>query len=888
MIYLTAARINRGTSMFDQLIQGLTNRGHAAANRARNRRGQQSGRYRPSLECLEDRLAPAGFFASGAGAGGAPAVRVFDAQTGQELSNFLAFDSSFTGGVHVAVADVSGDGVEDIIAAAGAGGAPHVKVFNGRTLALLASFLAYDASFTGGVNVAGGDLNHDGIAEIITGAGAGGGPHVRVFDLVNGEPVQITGPAGSFMAYDPAFFGGVTVASGNVDGSPGDDIVTGAGPGGGPHVKVFDHNGIVQRSFFAYDTAFHGGVFVAAGDFNNDRQDDVVTGAGSGGGPHVQVFNGRDGAVLASFLAYDAAFAGGVRVAAADVNGDNHSDIVTGAGPNGGPHAQVFDGQTLRPITSVSAFDSSFGGGIFSAAAQVAPAVGNGQLAELQAPLISRLARFVPNTNKPYTPSVKDWVAVSPNDSNLKGNVYVVAHGFAYGYQAMVKANSTPGDPLKWWETQDTSLPQSPGSANASEMFDADPGITPSGLASAILAADPKAVVLAYSWLEDAAYDYITGNATSEAFTHMNGVRLARALETALPTSFHSDGGNLHLIGHSHGSKVATVAAVTLQRFANPNLGVAHLTILDSPEDSPASSLAGEAVFETNASNSLWYFLGALKIGRSSGSTFVDNYISYLDNDIGPIQGFDPLTASTTNKNLQQIVDVDITAGPSVLDLGKEDSHSYAFNWYSGAAQKWDQNPKPEVVLGGQPVLKPDPTNLAGHYAQSWTTNTEPQFALTPGPQSKPTTNTQSITSTFTTLTLTGQQKTKGVTYDSTMVKLKDDGTNTESFSGKFVPVGGLFSSTTFSGISFNYQFTNPGANDQLLINVNTGYFGANELHYVMNSTVAGGDEYFATLSLGSLAHERNGTIQIELVPGPGSTGAEVKIYNLQQYTIPA
>src|SRR5205814_1813081 len=98
-----------------------------------------------------------------------------------------------------------------------------------------------------------------------------------------------------FFAYDPNFHGGVQVATGDVNGDGVDDVITGAGPGGGPHVKVFDGaTGAVLRSFFAYDDAFRGGVFVAAGDVNKDGFADVVTGAGAGGGPHVRVFSGAD------------------------------------------------------------------------------------------------------------------------------------------------------------------------------------------------------------------------------------------------------------------------------------------------------------------------------------------------------------------------------------------------------------------------------------------------------------------------------------------------------------------------------------------------------------------------------------------------------------------
>jgi serralysin len=113
-------------------------------------------------------------------------------------------------------------------------------------LTALADFFAYAPAFAGGVFVAAGDLAGDGRAEIVTGPDAGGGPHVRAFTGTGAD----TGIG--FLAYPGAFLGGVRVAVGQLDGVGPAEILTAAGPSGGPHVRSFTSAGTAGAGFLAY------------------------------------------------------------------------------------------------------------------------------------------------------------------------------------------------------------------------------------------------------------------------------------------------------------------------------------------------------------------------------------------------------------------------------------------------------------------------------------------------------------------------------------------------------------------------------------------------------------------------------------------------------------
>jgi hypothetical protein len=291
-------------------------------------------------------------FAIGSVAGSVATVTVYNAD-GTVRFTARPFGGSYAGGVNVAVGDVTGDGVPDVVVGTDGGTAAQVRVIDGATRGVLPAQLLGKTSYTGSVSVAVGDVTGDGLADIAAGTNESR-PWARVFR--GGDFVKLT----DFAAGPKAGFTGRTqVALGDMTGDGLADLVA-TGFYSAP--KVFGYDGASLRpgtapskmfsTFTLSGSLWSSGVFLALGDVGGDGQADIILGRGSSGSPRVTAFAGRalletgKWAKLAEFVPEAASATTGVRVAVRDIDGDGTADIVTSSGSK----ATVFRGGDLPEV----------------------------------------------------------------------------------------------------------------------------------------------------------------------------------------------------------------------------------------------------------------------------------------------------------------------------------------------------------------------------------------------------------------------------------------------------------------------------------------------------------------------------------------------------------
>ena len=272
----------------------------------------------------------------------------------QDFSPFIGYKGSLS----VNAFDRSGKGVADTIVVGVAGTAdPHVVVLDALTGSVISTFYAFDKQYQGGITVAGGKVSIDGKDRdlIICGAGSGETPDVSVFDALTGESL------GAFHGMDPiSYKGGVRVAMSErlADGQVY-ALVTSAVNN---HVAVFDLDNLSpDRAKYSIlletPSLAPVGLFVSAGDLDNDGKFDILAGWFDGtnwqGGVFLLEEDGK--ANLAKQLPTVTGASGSPRVGLSDYNKDGKLDLIFAPGAGGLGKFSYYDFDTMSELTSVDA-----------------------------------------------------------------------------------------------------------------------------------------------------------------------------------------------------------------------------------------------------------------------------------------------------------------------------------------------------------------------------------------------------------------------------------------------------------------------------------------------------------------------------------------------------
>ncbi|MFA6427558.1 MAG: putative glycoside hydrolase [Candidatus Magasanikbacteria bacterium] len=146
-------------------------------------------------------------------------IKIYNRFGGAQLPDFYPFGTSYKGGYSLAIGNVeSGVGTE-LVVGSGKGAKPRVSVFDAN-YKLKYAWDTFEPTFTQGINVAVGDINGDYVKEVIVGKAKGGKPTIHIYNTLG----KLQYP--SFDAFSTFGTPGVEVRSLDVDFDGKEDVVT--------------------------------------------------------------------------------------------------------------------------------------------------------------------------------------------------------------------------------------------------------------------------------------------------------------------------------------------------------------------------------------------------------------------------------------------------------------------------------------------------------------------------------------------------------------------------------------------------------------------------------------------------------------------------------------
>jgi hypothetical protein len=322
------------------------------------------------------------FLAVGSGLAylGTPTVSIVDPASGTVVRQFDVYEQGFMGGVQTAILDVDNDGRDEIVVAPGRGRVGEVRVFDidGEEMPEY-RITPFGSSFLSGVNIALGDVDGDGMKDLIAGQAAGSTVSIHLGVSLGWEAT----PFRRYTPYGTTHLAGVSVAAADIgtitngsisqtDSKDGRaELVLGTGPGAIKSVQIVDVAGApkVVTELSIDPTIGYSGVTIASGLYNDRSVDDIMVSGGQGGDARVDMFQiTRDsGSTLTTKknLTSGNAANSRFRVSPLDSNGDGQVNSFFAVGAGG---AQVLDADgnvtntvsvVRGPLTAASASSAS-------------------------------------------------------------------------------------------------------------------------------------------------------------------------------------------------------------------------------------------------------------------------------------------------------------------------------------------------------------------------------------------------------------------------------------------------------------------------------------------------------------------------------------------------
>jgi hypothetical protein len=315
-----------------------------------------------------------------------PSILVLDAENNRvkfRIPASATYGVNNKYGIRLAVADIDGDGLPDVITAPGRNTRPDIKVFlgtpqvglEGALFASIAASRTFGNNYKDGVNITAGDVDGDCMPEIILAQERGAGTikvfHNAVLDVGATSAFPLTPRTFNPFTDIRKYNGGATLAVANLDGDDDNilELIVGTGAGVAAKVRTFSLTGTnpVRLTTFNDPSGFKQGLFVGGGDVDGDGTAEIITATGSGGGSRLRVFTAA-GIQLKTFQAFTLKVEvpnSPLRMTIRDADDDGKADIYVMQGQDGRSNYRLkkFNALNASIIDTIFATDVDFAGG---------------------------------------------------------------------------------------------------------------------------------------------------------------------------------------------------------------------------------------------------------------------------------------------------------------------------------------------------------------------------------------------------------------------------------------------------------------------------------------------------------------------------------------------